>query len=120
MKTRNTNKGNIKHVTGIAIGILAAVVILFSQSFYFEYVANIEGKATVEHSSDVDSSETVLKMAHQALSTVVQFAIHNVLHFISQIYIENNTELEVKIENSISFDSFFQTLFRLIISPNAP
>lgn len=117
---KNKNTINFKHFAGISLGIVAAVVILVSQSFYFDYVANVEGNAHTEQVSDVDSDETVIKMAHQALSTVVQFAVQNVLHFISQIYKEDTFESSVSIENTISFDSYFHTLFRLIISPNAP
>lgn len=116
----NNNIADIKHIVGISIGIVAAIVILISQSFYFEYVATVDGEAQTEQSSDVDSDETVIKMAHQALSSVVQFAVQNVLHFIGQIYEEDTFDANVSIENNISFDSFFQTLFRLIISPNAP
>lgn len=111
-----------KESLGIFLGLVAAMVILLSQTFYFSYVESVEGKAVQsEQAGDFeDSDKTVIKMAHQALSSVAQFAIQNVLHFISEIYIQ---DVAVESDFIISYEGFtpyLKALFRLIISPNAP
>ncbi len=62
MKKKQKITKNAKSLTGMMLGVLAALVILFSQSFYFEYVASVEGEATKEQISDVDTDETVIKI----------------------------------------------------------
>ncbi|QSE97525.1 hypothetical protein [Fulvivirga lutea] len=118
----SSNISRFKHSAGIAMGLLAALVILVSQSFYFEYVSNFEQSVSVEQTSDNsdDSEDQVIKMGHQALSSAVEFSIQSVLHFITHIYDENPVEKPLVSENINGLTSYFQTLFRLIISPNAP
>lgn len=111
-----------KEYVGIALGVVAALVILLSQSFYFSYVEGIEGPAikTAQAGDFEDSDKTVLEMGHQALSSIAQFAVQNVLHFISEIYIEDLNENGEYILTNEGFTPYFKALFRLIISPNAP
>lgn len=119
---RNEYISRYKHISGIALGVIAALVILFSQSFYFDYVAKIEGKTKTEQTSDSDedSGDTVIKMSQQALSSGVEISIQSVLHFIGQIYDEVEVELPSITFKTQGLTSYLQTLFRLIISPNAP
>ena len=110
-----------KHTLGIALGLMAAFVILFSQSFYFDYVSNVEGDVKTENSAESHSdSETVIKMAHQALSTVAEFAVQTVWHFITEIFVADKVETPHYFESYSGFTPYFQALFKLIISPNAP
>lgn len=103
------------------MGVIAAAVILCSQSFYFDYVQGVESNVKTEIPADGEEGErTVLKMSQQAISSVATFAIQNVLHFISQIYVEDQSETPNVFQNTEGFTSYLQTLFRLIISPNAP
>ncbi|WP_350115725.1 hypothetical protein [Fulvivirga sp.] len=107
---------------GITLGVLAALVILVSQGLYFEYVSNVENAVALEQSSDNsdESTDVVIKMGHQALSTAVELSTQSVLHFITHIYDENPVEKPLVSERLSGLTSYFQTLFRLIISPNAP
>ncbi len=110
-----------KHVGGIAVGLMAAVAILLSQSFYFDYVRGVESNVKTEiPSSDQDEQQTVIKMGQQAVSSVATFAVQNVLHFITEIYSEDKSEKPSIFQNTTGFSSYLQNLFRLIISPNAP
>lgn len=120
--TNTNNISKIKHSTGILFGLLAAVVILVSQGFYFDYVGKIEGKVKTEKTSDADedSHESVIKMSQQALSSGVEISIQSVLHFIGEIYTDDSVEVPSVSQNFKGLTSYFQTLFRLIISPNAP
>jgi hypothetical protein len=112
-----TKISNIKHTAGIALGILAALVILVSQSFYFDYVAKSECKVKTEKS---DQEQTILKIGQEAVAQAANVTLHNVLHFISEIFLDDSSEVHIDIKLQPEFNSLFNTLFRLIISPNAP
>ncbi|UII33398.1 hypothetical protein LVD17_06130 [Fulvivirga ulvae] len=111
-----------KQTIGIVIGIVAAVVILVSQSFYYDYMANAEVgvKTEIGNETTDDQQPDILTISKDAVTTVVQFTITQVLHFIAELQLANSDEIQVEFDQKVELDTFFKTLFRLIISPNAP
>lgn len=109
-----------KQTIGICFGIIAAIVILMSQSFYYDYLANASQEATVEVSDEGNEQPDILTISNDAVTSVVQFTIAHVLHFIAELYLDNTDEIEVEVVGKIEANSYFKTLFRRIISPNAP
>ena len=102
------------------IGVLAAVVILFTQSFCFDYAESAESKVKTEQSDTTDEERTVLKIGSEAVAQVAQVSLQNVLHFISNIYLDNSQQSHIEYSPQPLFNAYFHALFRLIISPNAP
>ncbi len=111
------NISRYKHSAGIAFGILAAIVILVSQSFYFEYVAKAESKVKTEKS---EKEQPILKIGQEAVAQTAALTFQNVLHFISEIHLDDSSEVHIDVKLLPKYNTLFNTLFRSIISPNAP
>lgn len=110
-----------KQTLSICIGIIAAMAILISQSCYYNYLAKEEARAKIEVTDDEgEDNHEVLTISKDAVTSAVQFTISQVLHFIAEIHQENGADIEVKDDRVVEFNSFFKTLFSLIIAPNAP
>lgn len=108
-----------KQVIGICFGIVAAIVVLLSQSFYFDYLVSTE-KITAEVADEGEDEPEILSISKIALTSAVQHSITHALHFIADIYFDNSGEERVEVDQKVNFNTYFNTLFRLIISPNAP
>lgn len=119
MSKRN-NISKFKRSVAFVTGILAAAVILFTQSFYFEYATDVESKVKTEQSDNSDQDQAILKIGTEAVAQVAQVSLQNVLHFISNIYLDNSQQNHIEYRPKPLFNAYFHTLFRLIISPNAP
>jgi hypothetical protein len=106
------------------MGIITALVIVFSQVFYFQAsnyakkeVKKELGKSD-EKSSDRDNSYITLPSISQSSSTHVEVGHES--SFLQEILFEDIKEKTHRLEIPFSLGSFFNTLFRVIISPNAP
>ena len=100
----------------IAAGILAAVVIVFSQSYYQQAdlakkkdsdTKTKSEKVVISTPSDAVTSNTVLKLNN------------NTTPELQPAFSTKEAKSFVKVESRV-FVNFFRTLFRVIISPNAP
>ncbi|MEQ9165899.1 MAG: hypothetical protein RLO12_06565 [Fulvivirga sp.] len=118
--SRRKNISKFKSSVSLVTGILAASVILFTQIFYFDYAAENESKVKTEQSDNTDEDQTILKIGSEAVAQVAQVSLQNVLHFISNIYLDNSQQNHIEYKPKPLFNAYFHTLFRLIISPNAP
>lgn len=108
---------------GIGLGVLVALIILFSQTFYFQYVESVEGNpAETEQTTDLDDSDgSILEMGYQVLTLVVEYVIRNIVHFISNIYPADTKSSHHSVHSHHDgIASYLQVLFHAIISPNAP
>ncbi|MEM6522536.1 MAG: hypothetical protein AAGF85_06330 [Bacteroidota bacterium] len=103
---------------GIAFGVLAAVAVLFSQSFYFNYLESID-TTSVEQTDERGDDTPVIKMAQDAVVSVAQIFIHQVLDYLGDISVGREI-IKTEIPRTLRLDRYFQTLFNIIISPNAP
>ena len=100
-------------------GVLAAVVILFSQSFFYQAQSNLE-KIKSEQSPDQDAHQTFVSAPSDA---VVNSSVENVNEQVPSLLEELfTTDVEAKAVSIVPtlFANFFKTLFRASISPNAP
>lgn len=109
---------NKKEVLGIILGILAAIVILFTQGFYYDYVVQVQDSSfeLIDHEK---GEVPVLKISHDAIPSVGQISITQTLDFISDIVFSDEIT-EDDIPKTLRLDRYFETLFNFIISPNAP
>jgi len=113
----------LKYNAGILIGILAACTILFSQSFYYS-LDTVEPNVHVESQSDDGGGDTekgdLLSSANDMVSSVAQLSLEDIQLFFIDIPLNIELNLSNLSEETIDIDEFFRTLFRQIISPNAP
>lgn len=107
----------LKYITLVA-GIITALAIVFSQTFYFQTQPTKEKAATEKTSSG--SAETQLAVAPSvSLPITSSIEINNEFTFISEITFEEWKEEAVAITFPV-LHKFFSTLLQVIISPNAP
>lgn len=108
-----------KEAMGIALGLMAAVAILLSQTVYYSYLEAVNEKVSLDVTDENGQELPVLQMAQDAVVSFAQISINQTLDFISDIIIcvdiDNN-----EVPKSLRLDGYFETLFNLIISPNAP
>jgi hypothetical protein len=100
-------------------GVLAAAVILFSQSFFYQAQSNLQ-KIKSEQSPDQDAHQTFVSAPSDA---VVNSSVENVNEQVPSLLEELFTTDEEAEAVSISQDvvaDFFKTFLRALISPNAP
>jgi len=113
----------LKYNAGIFIGIVAALTILFSQSFCYS-LDSVENAVHIEQQSDKGEGEhhdgDFLTAANDMVSSIAQLSLEKVATFIIEIPLNDEMDLSDLLEERIDFDEFFRTLFRQIISPNAP
>ncbi len=101
-------------------GVLAAAIILFSQSFYHEAQSNIERIKSEQSSPEKDVPQTVISAPSDA---VVNSSVENVNEQVPTLLEELfTTDQESKAVSIVPtfFANFFKTLVRAFISPNAP
>ncbi len=110
-----------KFRAGLILGFLAAIAILMTD---FTLV-NHQGKTDTELRADQeqdrgDESSTQLTASKDLVATVSQLTIQHAWHFIADIYTVDHEDQDTRGFDVREYDTWFRTLFRLIISPNAP
>lgn len=120
MKSVN-NKTVINEWLSVTMGVVAALAVLCSQSFTYTSSIKAQQDTKKEVPSDHDQeNHDIATVSQDAVSSFVQLTISHDLHFITDIYHNVVEEVNIEFDQKIDFNSFFKTLFRLIISPNAP
>jgi len=100
-------------------GVMAAVIILFSQSFYHQAQSDLE-KIKTEQGSKQDSQQTFISAPSDAVvNSTVENVNEQVPTLLEELFTTDEEADAVAITHTF-FSSFFKTLFRAIISPNAP
>ena len=108
-------------------GVLAAVVILFSQSFYHQAQSNIQSnskKIATEQSSDKSDKDADQAFIITAPSdAVVNSSVENenvqIPSLLEELFTTDQEAQSVSIAPAV-FANLFKTFFRAVISPNAP
>ena len=101
-------------------GIATAALIVFSQLFYFQAANYCQKKADTEHHNQKkDATENYISIPSSTISTSSHVEIHQDLSFVLEVLIDRESEEET-VAISFPVNRFFQTLFRFVISPNAP
>ena len=102
-------------------GIVTAGVIVFSQLFYFQAATYCQEKATTEkHEQKKDAPKTYFSIPSSTISSAPGIQINQDLSFVLETLLELESEEESTPAVSLPVNKFFQTLFRVFISPNAP
>ncbi len=110
-----------KFKAGILLGFMAAFAILFSElsSFQYRQAAAIQAKADKAGDYD-DKAQEVLEVGKHLVAHVSQLIIVQEWHFLGDIYTIDHQDQEPGALEVRGYNTWFKTLFRLIISPNAP
>ncbi len=106
----------------LAVGILAAIAIIFSQLFYYQSQGhdNREVKTEQQQDQSSDNDEAFYSAPSTSLPSSTQVEIHHKSFLLLEILLEDK-EVEVSNEQTtFRLGTFLQTLFKVIISPNAP
>ena len=111
-----------KEILWLLSGILAAVIVLLSQSGYY-YIS--EKVIHTEYTSDQDLDEGEagqpdVKFTNDAVTGVSQVHIQMELEFISNLFKQITDEFSNYIAELIPLEDYLEILFQRIISPNAP
>ncbi|NOT74623.1 MAG: hypothetical protein HOP08_06820 [Cyclobacteriaceae bacterium] len=107
-------------------GILAAVIILFSQTFQAEtrqFMSRIEAshaKKNAEKSREGEKKVVIAAPADAVTPGVAAEMEDNNPSLIREIFYSDNGELKLSTVSKKLVTDFFKTLFRVVISPQAP
>lgn len=117
---------NIVQLFTMITGVVTALVIVFSQFFYFQD-ANNSKKLANSHSTEKHEKQD--KAQKKAFISLPSFSQQTSTHadvnpkssmYLFDIVFGESNEQDRAPEVPISVGKFFQTLFRVFISPNAP
>jgi hypothetical protein len=103
-------------------GIATAVVIIFSQLFYFQAANYCQEKVDTEQQAHKkDGTESYISIPSSSISSSSHIEItQDLSSFVLEILFEGESKEEEVTRISVPVNRIFQTLFRFIISPNAP
>lgn len=109
----------------IFFGVFTALIIVFSQLFYFQGASFCKKEINTEQAPEKDTSssgeESYISLPQGSLpSASTQVELNQESVCILEINFKEKTEEYLSTSVATLTGKFFQTLFRAIISPNAP
>lgn len=111
----------------IITGLITAGVILFSQLFYVQNASLVKKEVKIEQTEDQDSEDqdaqedlVITSAPSISVPASATIEVEKEQAFIFEILFEQEIDFPTKVEVSRTLGKFFQHLFRVIISPNAP
>lgn len=115
-------KSVLRHrILTLLAGIATAGVIVFSQLFYFQAANYCQEKVQTEENAQGGGAEkTYVSIPSSTISSSTSIEINQDLSFVLEILLEQETEDDPSQKIVLPVNRFFQTLFRFIVSPNAP
>ena len=109
---------NLKRPATITLGVIIALILSVGQGGYFQNASFI---SSVEvPSSENDDQEVVMVQAVHAIASTVQHFVANALYFISELVFADEPKLLDAYLDTPYLETYLSTIFRQIISPNAP
>jgi hypothetical protein len=107
--------------TSLIIGSLLSVIIVCSQFFQLHATSNSEKLTkTEQQESQAPSEEVILSLPSFSLPSSIQVALNLDAYCLFEILFEEAETTDSSNEAPSYPEKFFMTLFRVIISPNAP
>lgn len=110
-------------VLTILIGAVVALAIVFSQYLTPEHLASAE-KIKTEKSAKKDKagdhSDSYISLPTFSLPTPIDVQANLDSYCLFEILFQEHSDENPVEENIVHADHFFETMFRVIISPNAP
>jgi hypothetical protein len=102
-------------------GIVTAGVIVFSQLFYFQAANYCQEKVdTEQHDQKTDAPESYISIPSSTITSTTSIEINQDISFVLETLLEKEADEETSHSIVLPASKFFHTLFRFIISPNAP
>lgn len=116
-------KKRIQSIT-LILGSLLAVAIICAQLFQFQsassYASKKDIKTEQQQNEQSNSEESVITLPSFSLPTSVHVSLTQEAHYLFEILFEDVPEKTSNTEAPAFPEKLFNTLFRVIISPNAP
>ena len=102
-------------------GIVTAAVIVFSQLFYFQAATYCQKKAeTTQHSKKEGAKENYISIPSSTISSTSTIDLNQSVLFVLETLFEDEGDQQTTQQVEVPVNRLFQTLFRFIVSPNAP
>ena len=119
------NNSDKRSTLTMILGVIIALTIVFSQTFYFNQTSTnkseVKTENSSENSSDSDDTSSDFVLSKNAVSSpAIQLNVQQVLHFISDIHFDTEEKVDFEIISVPVLNKLFKALFNSIISPNAP
>lgn len=111
------------HTLTIIMGVITAFVMVFSQVFYFQpsSFAKKEIKTEKQEKQQDDKNDSYISLPSFSQPTSsVHVELDQKPLCLFEIFFGKGTEENSEHDIPLSLGKFFQTLFRVIIAPNAP
>jgi hypothetical protein len=111
-----------KHMRSITMltGSLLAVMIVCIQFFHFSHNISKSEVKTEQQESSPSADIPLVSMASYSIPSPVHVTINLDAYCLFEILFEQSTESDASAEAPLYPEKLFITLFRVIISPNAP
>jgi hypothetical protein len=109
------------HIATIVIGITLALAITFSQYLTPDAICSVE-KVKIEQTdkSTGDEKASFISLPSFSIPAPVSVEVNLDAYCLFEIFFEEDIDENYTEEDDTYADRFFQTMFRVIISPNAP
>jgi hypothetical protein len=109
------------HIVTVIVGFLLAVAVICTHVFSVNAQSEKNTVKTEKSSTDSDTQETILTSAPAiSLPTSVSIHLNTIIYCLFEIELSTECEDSETPRESIASTRLFLTLFRVIISPNAP
>jgi len=116
--------GNHNKKTAFLIfGVLTAAIITVSQLFSYQSIdSNKKETKTEKHSEEPSSAErsAFIAMTSGSVLASIQSHLHQEVIFLFEIFFQEDESYPWIPEVPVALGKYFQTLFHIIIAPNAP
>lgn len=121
MKNTKATISNYKQLSTLILGLVMALVITVGQVTANNTSDKIQTQEQQDQQTDNDQAEEMLVLkAADAISTSVQVSLTHHYYFISEIIFDDQSKTDGWHIETPVLTTFMHTLFRQIISPNAP
>jgi hypothetical protein len=105
----------------LALGFMLAAAIVFVQIFQFQQTTTSKKEAkTEQHDSKKAKEELRVSLPSFSLPSQVHVSVNLDAYCLFEITFEENEQKEMDVLSPLLPEKFLTTLFRVIISPNAP
>ncbi len=102
------------------MGVLTAMLVVFSQLFFFEAASYAKKEIKTEKQENQPGDELTITLPSFSQPSSVNVELHQKSFCLFEILFEKSNEERNAHPVPLLVGKFFQTLFRVIISPNAP
>lgn len=102
-------------------GLVTALVIVFSQLFYFQAATYCQKKAeSTQQEEKSTGNESHISIPSSTISSVHTIELNQDLSFVIETLFEKEEDTDTYTLQPLLHSRLLQTLFRFIIAPNAP